>query len=486
MKRIICLLSLFSTMQMLGQAQVPDSVLKSKLADARRNLMGVGIYVNHLKAFELYSECASLGSLKAMNILGLMCLKGQGTTANRQTGISWLTTAGNGGYLEAWYNLGLLYKNDPGVGRDYGVAYQYFKTGADLGDDQCIYSVAYMHYKGLGCEQSYQRAATLFQQGSKLGRPNSMYFYGLCLRNGYGVEKNLDSAIYWLTKAANKGYKMAIMELATPNGENNNHNQSLASQSKNVFSDRENLNKYRKLENTISINDLSGKFEGQLIKYDWSGQHVISSSALSLNLSYTDNKIIGTWVQSDSITVPIEVILTPSSLIFVDTKYSRTDYYSPKKPIQYKFESASLQWVRKGETMYLEGNVQMFSTQRNEPEKPLFISLSRRIESRGISKTGNILLTKKDGNPLQIQNDLSVYPNPFTNNIIVDFQLKEKGNVQTQILTIDGKLVYSSPVENLEAGYFQLPIDSRNIKAGSYVLKLMFGTESKSIKIVKQ
>ncbi|HRF24425.1 MAG TPA: tetratricopeptide repeat protein, partial [Chitinophagaceae bacterium] len=325
-----------------------DSSMKSSLLEASRLLYGKGKPKNEKRALELLEECAGKGSGRAMDEIGLIYKKGLGVKPNQETAAAWFTKATATGYTLAWYHLGALYKEDASMKPDFSKIYNYFSKGKSLGDEQCMYALAYMHYKGLGCSQDYILAANLFSQGAFAGRPNSMYFYALCLRNGYGVPQNEDSAKFWLLKAAKKGYGMAIRELSNSAGENSNTKAKiLAGKLKDVFDPEGNYhNRYRKVEHNISKNQLSGEYSGYIIKYDWSGQFAIGTSKVVLNLVYTDGKYKGTWLENDTLSIPVKASLTPHALVFEKTAYRRKDYYSPKKAIAYEFDQARLQWMQ--------------------------------------------------------------------------------------------------------------------------------------------
>ncbi len=46
--------------------------------------------------------------------------------------------------------------------------------------------------------------------------------------------------------------------------------------------------------------DISGQYEGLLIKYDWSGKHIIGQSKISLFLKKENDRITGLWVENDT------------------------------------------------------------------------------------------------------------------------------------------------------------------------------------------
>lgn len=484
MKLILTFFSMAVCVQLVAQSSLPEPDIHATLEEARRYLTGTGHIRNESKALELYLQCAEQGSPKAMNALGILYNEGIGTTRNRSKAIEWFARAGKKEYAEGWYNLGLLYKDDTLSRPDFTRAYDCFVKAAALGHYQSAYAQAYLLYKGLGCQQDYATAAALFHKVALTGKPNAMYFWALCLRNGYGIPKNEDSARYWLTLAAQKGYRNAAVELAGGKGENTNENaKSLAAKIKRDFtSNSVNLNQYRKIEHSIPANHITGKYKGYMIRYDWSGQHAIGSSVLTVELSYKNGQLYGKWVQ-DSIEIPLQATLTPSAVLFKNMQYSRKDYYSPHRPVPYIFENARLEWTAHDKEVRLSGNIQMFSPKRNEPEKPLYISL-KRYETNHTND--NIDLSNDDGSLPAMRGGITAYPNPFNNILTVYFELKETCEVHTQLLTLDGKLVYSNKAGILKAGYYTLPLQPQLLTAGTYLLQVKQGKQTKTMKVVKQ
>lgn len=482
MKSRLLLFLTIACIKLHAQRSPADSLTEIRLAEAKKYLMGIGIPKDERRAFDLYSKLAEAGSAKAMNALGKIYAKGVGVTRDKNQAIQWFLQAAKNGIVEGWYNIGLVYKEDIEK-PDFVNAYAYFDTAAKHGDEQSIYALAYMHYKGLGCQQDYAKAAVLFKKGATAGRANSMYFYGLCLRNGYGVTLDEKSATYWLEKAANKGYQMAINELRSTAGENNNPAaKMLSARLKNDFLSRNvSLNQFQKVNTNTPQMVTDGDYEGHLIRYDWSGQHAISSSKLKLKLVYREGMLSGQWIEDDSTVVPIAAQVNVSAITFSNTKYMRKDHYNPNKGSSYLFQDANLQWSQKEDTLYLTGIIQLFSAKQNEPDKPLSISLKRYIGKNGGDKTQTLAPEKAT----QLNDIVNAYPNPFLNTITVDFELKQKYEVLFQLVTLAGKTVYEKKSGMLEPGTYSYPIHSDNLGAGTYILKVFYGKTFSTTKVVK-
>ena len=375
---------------------------------------------------------------------------------------------------KVWYKLGVEYKDGVGVTMSYTKAFEYFSKASDLGDAQGAYAVAYMRYKGLGCTQDYVASANLFRKGAILGKDNSMYFYGLCLRNGYGTIKNEDSAKFWLQKSAELGYKQAAWELKMINPENgNDSSKALVLQISNAaIPNAAILNKYQKIENHLPASEIiAGYYKGYIIQYDWSGENIVSSKKLTLNLNGHSNSLEGFWEEEGIDSFKFKALLDHDSLIFENTKYLRRDHYSPDSSIHYTFKNAKLNLVQKSDSIFLAGNVEMFSPDRKEPSKPLFVALVR---------VDKIAFDKEE------VKEFKATPNPFATTLNIDFYLPQATPVEVQLLSLNGTEVYSNPSAILDAGHYQLPLKPGFIASGVYFVKLCYGKRSAIIKVIKK
>ena len=301
---------------------------------------------------------------------------------------------------------------------------------------------------------------------------------GLCLRNGYGMVQNTDSARFWLAKSAAMGYKQSQDELSFKEPENNYDAGNLLQNIKIMqVRNAPPVNRYTKVTNLLQPENITGNYTGYLIKYDWSGQYIISSNPLQLQLTYDNDLLTGKWIEDDSIELKVNAELTKKAVLFKGMSYNRNDHYHPVNPINYFFEEAVLQTETSGDTVYLSGNIKQFKPKQNEPGKPIKIVLMR---------TGNNNSAAMSNSFFNIQNSkLLVYPNPFNNGFTVDFVLKESAKVFTQIFTTDGKLIYTTGTETLQPGTYTLPVQV-NIPAGTYFVKLSCGKKNQTATVIKQ
>lgn len=69
------------------------------------------------------------------------------------------------------------------------------------------------YFKGLGISLDYIQAVSLFKKAAIKGSACAQFNYALCLENGKGTDKNLNEALKWYQKSADKGYESAKQKI---------------------------------------------------------------------------------------------------------------------------------------------------------------------------------------------------------------------------------------------------------------------------------
>lgn len=86
--------------------------------------------------------------------------------------------------------------------------------------------------------------------------------------------------------------------------------------------------------------------------------------------------------------------------------------------------------------------------------------------------------------PSRISN-LSFYPNPNAGNFYVRFKVSEPSDVHLEILDLSGKSIYGHDEKNF-SGDFEKNIYRSELPAGTYVMNVSVGQETKALKIIVQ
>jgi len=139
-----------------------------------------------------------------------------GIAANLQMALPWYTRAAQQGSMLAQYWLGEIYfsgiSND-GVS-DYPAAKKWFTLAAQQGQGLAQLRLAYLnaeaHYKGL--KTNYREAEKWFTKAAEQNAGDAQFRLGNFYHN-YKNPREPKKAVYWLTRAAEGGNRLAMFDL---------------------------------------------------------------------------------------------------------------------------------------------------------------------------------------------------------------------------------------------------------------------------------
>lgn len=494
----------------LCQAQESPDIKKTLLAAKLQLLQGSKTY-NPEEAIATYKQLANLGNAEAMNALGLIYNKGISVAVNEEEGILWLERAAENGYAKAWYNLGLLYKEgvganqnyekaiayfekaakggfDPaykawgsmamkgkGVPQDYPLAISIFQQGADKGSAGSIYALGYLYYKGFGYPQDYAKAIALFDVAAEKSDASSMYMLGLCYRNGYGVAIDIDKAKYWLSKSAALGFKKSETELAEPEAENANPNQiktiSTAIPEVITITETDIPETFKKVKQQILQKNIKGSYTGYLLRYDWSGQNIISKTPIEVDLTQDGKELLGEWKETAGDTAVFSASIEEDAIVFHNSKIDRTEHFYNGTVATYDFKEARLQLLEANESLFIVGNLQLYNIRARENEKPMYLILERKEEQNSENK--------------ELFSSVVIHPNPVVTDFNLSFDLARNVDATMSIYYITGRELCHEQWNGLTAGK-QTKTVALNAPPGYYLLRLTYGTEVKTTLLIKK
>ncbi|MBW3130416.1 GEVED domain-containing protein [Hymenobacter profundi] len=81
---------------------------------------------------------------------------------------------------------------------------------------------------------------------------------------------------------------------------------------------------------------------------------------------------------------------------------------------------------------------------------------------------------------------LNIYPNPFTEEAVIEFQQAQTQNYVLELYDVTGRLLQRIAAGTAEAGRnYQFPVDSRNLAEGMYLVRLTTGETAQSFRLLK-
>lgn len=169
------------------------------------------------KGHKYLKAALELGSIAAINSMGLCYLSGIGVKKDKNVAIEYFEKAANSDYVYAHNNLGKIYENDGNLEK----AYEHYLFSASLKESWASNKLGYWYLKGIFVKRDVLKAHEYFKQA--LDVPLSIlnywayfnlakYFY----KNGNyesNTEKNTNKAIEYFEKAIEGNIDEAYIEL---------------------------------------------------------------------------------------------------------------------------------------------------------------------------------------------------------------------------------------------------------------------------------
>ncbi len=111
-----------------------------------------------------FLQLAKSGDVDAQTMLGEMYLDGIGVKVDHQKAFFWLAKAANKGDSEACYLLGFMYENGLQVGQSLSRAVSWYKKAALKGDTMAQFNLAMIYKEGKGGIQKNMKEALKWLQ----------------------------------------------------------------------------------------------------------------------------------------------------------------------------------------------------------------------------------------------------------------------------------------------------------------------------------
>ena len=166
---------------------------------------GIGCPKDPAKAIALLHQAADQQHVQdAAALLGAALLIGDGVPRNLTRGIAYLKSAAAAGNSLAAWKLALCVKNGLGAVRDTKEAEKWFDKAAEGKFDQgppWQWSVQQLQFSEV--IQTFQGLAAVEHR-------QAHYWLGICYEHGVGLPRDINKALEFYTKSANKGFQPAL------------------------------------------------------------------------------------------------------------------------------------------------------------------------------------------------------------------------------------------------------------------------------------
>lgn len=153
---------------------------------------------------DLWRRALALGSERAHLHLARLYAHGRGVRRSATRAVFHYTHAAILGFHDAQYELGCLLR-ERNRGEDLHDAVNWFAVGAASGDADCMAELGFMFHEGLGRRPNHRMAATFYRRAARRGVRSAMYNLALSYAEGEGVTRSPRWARYWMSRAAASG-----------------------------------------------------------------------------------------------------------------------------------------------------------------------------------------------------------------------------------------------------------------------------------------
>ncbi|MDR1698280.1 MAG: T9SS type A sorting domain-containing protein, partial [Prevotellaceae bacterium] len=280
----------------------------------------------------------------------------------------------------------------------------------------------------MGTKQDYKKAVEYFSKGVVHQQPSSMYFLGLCYMDGSGVPKDIEKGKQLIEQAANLGNDHAA-EFITKELIGKYKKPKRVARSKGAGDANPG---FRTKAGNTTLN-LNGEWTGRILQYDWSKENIKEESNLNLKITDENGKLSGIWLQNDTVSIELNAVQNGSVYETDNMQYMLTwDRTYNIRSLEF-----TLEIDEKGDSI-LYAVITQFSPQTVEPSRPTMLE-RRRSRSLSGAETDT-----------QTATEFRVYPNPFKDQLTVEFTAQQAGEYSILLYDLSGKLIRTEivPVGN--------------------------------------
>ena len=169
---------------------------------------------SYTEARRWYDRAVEVGNTEAMQLIGLMYLRGEGVSRDLQEAKKWFTRAADAGDPRGMLSLGDLAMT--GADRNPEEGAQWYRKAAEAGHVPAMVAYGRLLMAGIGVVQNYQSAINWFRNAADAGDPAGMALYGLMLSEGAGVNRpDPEQAAHWIGKSAEQNDPDGLYALGT-------------------------------------------------------------------------------------------------------------------------------------------------------------------------------------------------------------------------------------------------------------------------------
>ncbi|MEM8508797.1 MAG: T9SS type A sorting domain-containing protein [Bacteroidota bacterium] len=379
----------------------------------------------------------------------------------------------------ALYYLGLFQKAGIGTNQSFKKSLKSFKKAFELGNQEAAYCVGYYYLKGFGdVQQDYTKAYRWFKKSDV---PMARHWMAKMQFLGLGREANKTKAVKMLK--TNDIYNSMVLLKQYENRQSPSWQSEMFSELIGESSINE-LHGLSSLHDVPGIQFLYGTWQGEYIELDWSKQKVMR--ALPLNLSLIGKEGINGSLET---TIKIADSISNASGTYsagglrfsnleIPIKKQYTDYPNFTH-LMTEINGFELRICPYNGENLLIGRVDAYHPVWKERANPILVILRKKID---ISEEAIAAFNE------QASDLIRIYPNPFSEHCLINFELPNDANVKVEISNYYNTPSYHRTVLDgkKEIGTHILEIQELPSTPGSYVITISYDGKKENKIIIKK
>ena len=176
---------------------------------------GRGVKKDPVEALKWWRKAAAAGNADAQYHVGKALFEGEGAARNPQRAVDWLVRAAHQDSRDAQYLLGKMYYEGYPVPYEKEDAMDWLQRAAAQAHSEAISLLTAIDGLVDVTTRVYQESAGVLKHRAEEGDPQAEYELGLRYETGaWDVFRDNDKALFWITRSANAGNRIAMKVLA--------------------------------------------------------------------------------------------------------------------------------------------------------------------------------------------------------------------------------------------------------------------------------
>jgi|GEM_PF-1155866 len=404
----------------------------------------------------------------------------------KKNAFKYLSASYKAGNLKAIAFLGNLYQEGIGCKLDFDKAIELYLESHSYNIPKAAYNLGYCYLKGLGnIEQDYEKAIEWFK---KTDYSMAKHWLAVCYYFGYGTPVDKEKAYMLLNSVKVNTNSPTLLkyleEIAASKGQgllDAVSNQEVVAQTNEVntilTTDEFTASEQITFKQLNINSNLKGEWTGKLIDLDFAGELITRDFPVNLTFKANAGKgAVGYTLTINNVEQKGTATTFGESLYFDNLTIELPRRYKDHVKIPtyiHAIQNMDIEIKSMDYVSYLTAYVEAFNQGRNEPSSPKLLVL---VNNKFVTENG-VELSKYFLEQLLAQqgdNFISLYPNPFKKDLLIQYELASASTVAVELYSLDGSFSDTITTNQTQTkGKKMFHYDGSTLNKGLYVVRVM-------------